>query len=230
MLCIVQARMGSTRLPGKVLTPLAGRPLLIWLIDRLKDAKYISDIIVATTEDASDDLLVEFCIEQSISCQRGFRNNVARRLAKVATQSGAEEFIRISGDSPLIDSKVVDQAVELYQRNDCDLVTNILTRTFPKGQSVEILKTDTFLQVCQAITTEEEKEHVTRTFYLHPERFNIVSFSSEIDAGREQLSIDTIDDHKLIEKLIEVSNRSPGGWQELLALKRRIDKNYETKY
>ena len=222
MLCLTQARMTSARLPGKVLMSLAGDPLLVWVIKRLRSTKAISEIVVLTSEDTSDDILVDFCSAQAIPCHRGPLNNVAKRFLQTVLDVGASEFIRINGDSPLIDPVIVDRAIDLYQSNQCDLVTNVLSRSFPKGQSVEILRSSTFRSVYEDLNDKKDQEHITRAYYKNPERYRIVEFSSGIDAGMEQLAVDTREDFEIVRQLIDASSGHPGGWKDLLALKRSL--------
>ena len=115
---------------------------------------------------------------------------MAERFAAIIQQEQIPAFVRISGDSPLIDPKIVDQAIQLYENSESDLVTNILIRSFPKGQSVEVLRSETFLRILPEFD-KYEQEHVTPFYYRHPERFRITAFTSGVDAGSCQLSIDT---------------------------------------
>jgi spore coat polysaccharide biosynthesis protein SpsF len=219
MLAIVQARMSSTRLPGKVLKKLAGKPMLQWTLERLESSKFVDKIVVATSLDLGDDAVEEFCLAQKIKCHRGHLENVALRFAEVATLEKAEGLVRISGDSPLIDPEIIDQAISIYQTTVVDFVTNTMVRTFPKGQSVEVLNSGHFLKLCERMTESEDQEHVTKVFYKNPKKHRIVSFTSGIDAGHVRMCVDTHDDFTVVEKLIRMSNGHPEGWKKLLKLK-----------
>lgn len=216
MLAIVQARMSSTRLPGKVLMDMCGRALLGRVVDRLSRARSLTRIVVATSEDRSDQAIADFCEKESIRCHRGPLDDVTRRFHQVATLEAAESFVRISGDSPLIDPELVDRAVHYYRQGRCDLATNVLIRSFPKGQSVEVVGFETFQAICEQENSPDSREHVTTAFYRHPERYRIVGFTSGIDAGRINLSVDTVDDFVRIEMLIKACGGTPGGWRDLL--------------
>lgn len=218
MLVIIQARMSSQRLAGKVLKDLAGEPMLAWTIKRLRSASTVSRIVVATSTDRSDDCVADFCARHGVGCHRGSLENVAERFVTAATAERAGAFVRICGDSPLIDPAIVDTAIRLFQAHPCDLVTNVMTRTFPKGQSVEVIRTSTFARVSAKGGTCDEREHVTGGYYSEPAEYQIVTFSSGVDAGRIQLSVDTVSDLNAIERLIVDSARNPGGWRELMAM------------
>ena len=140
MLVIIQARLSSVRLPGKVLRPLAGRPMLAQLVDRLKMAKRVGAIIVATSTETDDDAIARFCADMGVRCFRGPVADVAERLTEAAEDAGAEAFVRINGDSPLMCPAIVDAVIELYEAQDVDLATNVQTRTFPRGLSVEVIR------------------------------------------------------------------------------------------
>jgi spore coat polysaccharide biosynthesis protein SpsF len=211
--------MSSRRFPGKVLKNLAGKPMLQWTLERLESSKFLGKAVVATSLDSGDDAVEEFCLSQNIKCHRGPLENVAQRFAEVATLEKAESFVRINGDSPLIDPEIIDEAVAIFRMTNADLVTNTLVRTFPKGQSVEVLNSGHFFELCESMTEPEEQEHVTKVFYKNPEKHRIVSFTSGIDAGHAQMSVDTPDDFAVVERLIQMSNGKPEGWKELLNLK-----------
>jgi len=211
--------MTSTRLPGKVLKKLAGKPMLQWTLERFESSKFLGKVVVATSLDSGDDAVEEFCLSQNIKCHRGPLENVAQRFAEVATLEKAESFVRVNGDSPLIDPEIIDEAVAIFRMTNADLVTNTMVRTFPKGQSVEVLNSGHFFELCESMTEPEDQEHVTKLFYKNPGKHRIVSFTSGIDAGHAQMSVDTPDDFAVVERLIQMSNGKPEGWKELLNLK-----------
>lgn len=203
MLAVIQARMSSRRLAGKVLHPLAGKPLLRWVYDRLSQADNLSKIVVSTSNSVSDSPIVEFCSAQKIPVHRGSLDDVAGRLLDCARREGALSFVRISGDSPLIDPKLVDQAIALASAPPCDLSTNVQSRSFPKGQSVEAIRTQALERAWRDMSDAEDREHVTRYFYSHPEEFTINNFSSAEPMGEIQLSVDTPEDLRIAELLLE---------------------------
>lgn len=219
MLVIVQARLSSSRLPGKVLRDLGGRPMLAWTLERVRAATQVTKVVVATSTEASDDPLAIFCAAQGVDCYRGSLENVAARYALAARAEAVNAFIRITGDAPLIDPAIIDWAIKLYHAGDWDLVTNVLVRTFPKGQSAEVLRSSTFFQVCAEMSDPVHLEHVTPFYYENLGRFRIAAFTSGSDKGGVQLSVDTPEDFAVAEYLVRQSGGRPQGWRELLALK-----------
>ena len=193
--------------------------MLQWTIERLGCSKLLKKIVVATSLDSSDDAVEEFCLAQSIKCHRGSLKNVALRFAQVVILEKVDEFVRISADSPLIDPEIIDKAIAIFWSSNADLVTNTMPRTFPKGQSVEVLSSGHFIELCKSMTEQEDQEHVTQGFYKNQGNHLIVSFTSGIDAGHVQMSVDTPDDFMVVENLIRMSNSHPEGWKKLLSLK-----------
>lgn len=216
MLAIIQARMSSTRLPGKVLMPLAGKPILSRVYDRLRASDQLSEIVVSTSVSTSDTLIYEYCIENSIPVHRGSLNDVVDRLLNCAEDRRADHFVRISGDSPLIDSTLVDRAVTLQRETLCDLATNVQVRSFPKGQSVEVIRTESLGNAWQKMKLAADFEHVTRYFYAHPNDFTIKNFVCEDPIGDYQLSVDTRQDLQAIAAILPKLSES-FSWREAVA-------------
>ena len=219
---VVQARFDSSRLPGKVLKSLCKKKMLQWTYERLSECNRALKVVVATSREVTDDPIAEFCEGASWPYYRGSLANVAERFATIIQQEQIPAFVRISGDSPLIDPKIVDQAIQLYENSDSDLVTNIQIRSFPKGQSVEVLKSKTFLRILPEFN-KYEQEHVTPFYYRHPERFRITAFTSGVDAGSCQLSIDTPADFEKVEWLLKKTLGKPGSWKELWQLSQQLE-------
>ena len=135
---IIQARMGSTRLPGKVLAPIAGNPMLWHVVERTRRAKALDQVMVATSENSKDDAVAEFCTESAIDCFRGSEEDVLDRYYQAARQFTDSTIVRITADCPLVDPGVADKVVGAYQDGPYDYVTNIFPRSFPKGLDVEV--------------------------------------------------------------------------------------------
>ncbi len=221
LVAVIQARYSSQRLPGKVLREVAGKPLLGYLVDRLKRCQELCQTIVATSTEPSDDPIAHFCQQQSIASYRGPLNDVLARFVAVADQLDVPALVRISGDSPLMDPAIVDCAVRLFQRGDADLVSNVQVRTFPKGQSVEVVSSDALRQASAQTSDAQDREHVTPYFYRHPERFRIRNFKREPSAADIQLSVDSAQDFAMFERLVAAMRRAPEdyGLEEILALR-----------
>jgi spore coat polysaccharide biosynthesis protein SpsF len=204
----IQARMSSTRFPGKVLHKIEGKPLLQYLLESLGQCSRLDKVVVATSLDPSDDPVAWFCRDFGTACFRGPLGDVAGRFLEAAQSNGLDAFVRVNGDSPLLDYRLVDRAVSLFLNGKFDLVTNILKRTYPKGQSVEVVRFDTFKMIYPRFRNDAEREHVTSFFYNHGEKFAIHNFESGKQYGTIQLSVDTPEDMRHF-KAIVVSMKKP---------------------
>lgn len=221
-LAIIQARCSSSRLPGKVLMPLHGHPMLWWLIERVRLSPAVAGVIVATSEAPSDDALEAWCGSVGVSCLRGPLDDVAKRFLMVAERLGADSFIRVNGDSPLLDPALLDRAVFLFENGDFDLVTNTRKRSFPKGQSVEVVSVAALASRHPGMS-QDEKEHVTACFYRNPANSRIENFACDEDLGHIQMSVDTLDDFLIVERMMGAMDRPPRtyGLSSLLPLHRQ---------
>lgn len=199
---IIQARMNSKRFPGKILFSISGKPILQYIIDRLQHCGGIKDIIVATSIKAENDAVEAYCIKNKVACYRGPEDDVAKRFIEASDKYGYKAFVRVNGDSPLIDQRLIEKGIDIFSRKDCDLVTNVYPRTFPKGQSVEVVKVDSLINAYSKMIKKDETEHVTRFFYNHPDEFTIVNFESGNKYGDIQLSVDTQEDMIKVSRII----------------------------
>ncbi len=188
---IVQARMSSERLPGKVLREVQGKPLLGYLLERLGHTREALPIVVATSNETTDDAITRYCQAQNQKFIRGPLDDVAGRFLQVLDETDAEAFVRISADSPLMDPALIDRAVDLFHETGADLATNVLHRTFPKGMSVEAVDANAFRQMIEMANAADEREHVTLSFYRDPTAWHIVEFTSPEPFGELNLSVDT---------------------------------------
>jgi spore coat polysaccharide biosynthesis protein SpsF len=199
---IIQARFSSRRLPGKVLRPLCGKPLLAHLVERLQRSAVLDVVAVATSTDPSDDAVAAFCAGAGIACQRGALDDVLGRVREAARALKLDGIVRVSGDSPLLDPALVRQTVKLFRRGDWDLVTNVQIRTFPKGQSVEIIAAAALERAAAKAKSAAEREHVTPYLYAHPELFRIRNLAARVARPNLQLSVDTAEDFARIEAIL----------------------------
>ena len=217
---LVQARMSSRRLPGKVLRPLCGKPVLEYVIERLMRCRTLDELVVATFVDVSDDPVQALCSALGVYCHRGSLDNVARRYREAVEARGLDAFVRVSGDSPLIDHALVDSAVDLFRTGDWDVVSNVFPRTFPAGQSVEVVSAEALERAVDATSAADELEHPTLFFYRHPKRFRIHNMTSEEDHREVHLSLDTEAYAASIEAIIGHMTRPHWeySWQEIATL------------
>ncbi len=207
IVAIVQARMSSSRLPGKVLKKVAGKPLLLYLLERLQRVKQLDGIVVATSLDPSDDILVDFCRESGVPCVRGPLEDVAGRFLLALQQYPADGFVRVCGDSPLLDQRLVSVGIEIFQRGGFDLVTNTLIRDHPDGQSVEVVSAETFQRIYPSMKDVGHLEHVTLFFYDHPDGFRIYDIKAGTCYSDLRFVVDTPEDLLTFDTLVDAMDR-----------------------
>ena len=215
---IVMARMSSRRLPGKVLTGIAGRPMLGYVTSSLERCRAVGEVVVATSDDPSDDPVVTACDELGVPVERGSLDDVAGRMADVVRRRGYQAGVRISGDSPLIDHRLVDRAVAMLRDGGHDAVTNVDPRTFPAGQSVEVLTADALERVLTLAAGPSDREHVTPPLYRHAEWFRLGRLTAERPRPQERMVVDTPSDLVAMRALVEGLPRPHHdyAWEELL--------------
>ena len=202
ILAILQARMSSTRLPGKVLRPILGRPMLSWQIDRIRRSKTVGKLVVATSHEASDDPIEALCAEDEVSCYRGSLHDVLGRFHGAAETFGpAEHVIRLTGDCPLIDWTVIDAAVELQRRAGSDIAGNGIRRTYPDGLDVEVVSRSALDRAHREATQPAHREHVTQYIYHHPETFRLAHLTQTPDLGLLRWTVDTPADFDMVAKV-----------------------------
>lgn len=201
--CIVQARMGSERLPGKVLLDIMGKPMLEHIVERLKAAKSLARIVVATTDKPADKPVVALAQRLGIGCFAGDEHDVLSRYLGAAKKYGAETVVRVTGDCPLIDPVTIDRIVEEFRRSGADYVSNTLQRTYPRGLDVEVFSFESLQKADSLAEPGSYREHVTLYMYRHPEEFNLLNVSAEppLDRSDIRLCVDTKEDFALVDKV-----------------------------
>ena len=216
--------MTSSRLPGKVLRQLGGQPALDLLLDRLRLAGEVDVIAVLTSDEASDDPIAGHCSSQGVPCHRGPLDDVLTRFAQGATAFGLDGSVRVNGDSPFLDPELVNMGTALFRAGAADVVTNVHPRSFPVGQSVEVIRREALEIAAAEVGDPYQREHVTPFFYERPDRFRIESFSADGDYGGDSLALDTAEDAADFDALIELMDRPPSeyGWREVLDLRRGL--------
>lgn len=200
---IVQARMGSSRLPGKVLLPAAGKPLLEIELGRLQQCRLPDALCVATTEGRQDDPIVDLCHALEIPCFRGSEEDVLSRYYEAARFMQADEITRITADCPLIDPNVVDAVIEKRRNTRADYASNTLKRTFPRGLDSECFSFATLSAAFNKAKEPWEREHVTPFIYDRPGRFSTASLERGQDESRHRWTVDTQEDFRLISLILE---------------------------
>lgn len=203
---IVATRMTSSRLPGKVLMELAGKPALVQLIERLKQSKYIQDIVIATTTNETDDIVVETAVSQQVKYYRGSEEDVLKRTVEAAETVGTDLIVQITSDCPLIDAETVDKVIEhMLQHPYLDYVANQLVRTYPLGYSVEVFRTKDLREVEKNINDGAVREHVSLYFYENPDKYHLSNVEAPhfLRHPEYRLTLDTYEDYQLIQKIYE---------------------------
>jgi spore coat polysaccharide biosynthesis protein SpsF (cytidylyltransferase family) len=216
---VVHARMGSARLAGKVLGDLAGRPALDWLFERLAHAGELDRIVLATSTGPDDDPVAEFGRARGLAVHRGPLHDVAARVLGAADAFGLDAVVRVNGDSPVLDQRLVDRGVELLRASGADLVSNVRPRSFPPGQSVEVLRTEILRAAVARMHDDDDREHVTGWLYRHPEEVRIVRFEHDPPVTAPRLTLDEPADHARLEALLSGLERPHWDyrWDELVA-------------
>jgi spore coat polysaccharide biosynthesis protein SpsF len=217
---VVQGRMSSRRLPGKVLMRIGSKTLLQQLIEGCRQVTDVDGLCVATSDHPSDDPIVRHCTELRVDCHRGPLEDVAARFVEAATANAFDAVVRISADSPLIDPQLIQHLIRGYrQSEDCDLATNVLRRTYPSGMSVEVIRAET-LGRAHPMMDAAEREHVTTFFYAHRDQYRIVSVERDHPLVGSKFSVDTWDDFKRISALVAGLDRPywEYGLEQLTAL------------
>jgi len=206
---IIQARMGSSRLPGKVLLGLNCDPVLAHDVRRVRKATTIDTIIVATSTETADDVIEQICVERGIPVHRGSETNVQQRVFDAAIADDTDVVVRITADCPLLDPDVIDAVVETLQQTNADYASNIQQRTFPRGLDVEAFTFESFRRVHTEATEPHHREHVTPYYRENPEVFDLETVTSEMVYDDPQfqnrtdlrLTLDEAADYELLQRL-----------------------------
>jgi spore coat polysaccharide biosynthesis protein SpsF len=205
IVAIIEARMTSSRLPGKVLMPAAGKPLLGHLIRRLQQTPSIDDIVVATTVNAADEPLVTLAREYGVGCFRGSEEDVMGRVLGAGDAAQADIVVNITGDCPLIDPVLNEQTIRMFLANQCDYATNGHIHTFPGGYAVQVYRLETLRRSASMTNERLDREHVTLHIRNHPELFRHVILVASPDQHWPEidLSLDEEADYRLLKRIFE---------------------------
>lgn len=203
---IIAVRMSSKRLPGKVMKKIKGKEIIKYIYERLE--KTVIDngnIVFATSDDTSDNIIEKFCKNNSYVYFRGSKNNVAGRLLNCAKKFQFDAFIRICGDNVFADKNIINSMIKIYKKGNYDIVSNTYKRTFPYGMSVEIINTSFYERIYPKITNSSDKEHVTKYIYNNIKNYNFYNYKSENKKYENvKLSLDTEKDFNIIKKIINI--------------------------
>lgn len=201
----IEARMRSSRLPGKVLLPVLGRPMLELMIERLRKVPQLDAICIATTEDASCDPIVELAGRIGVGCYRGSEDDVLDRVLQAARWMQADLIVETTGDCPLIDPATTSRVIETFLSNDVDYCSNVLDGLYLQGTDVQVFPFTVLEEVSRLTDDPTDREHVSIYIYEHPELFRLLNLPTNLppEAADLRLTVDTPEDFKLIQLIYE---------------------------
>ena len=205
IVCIVEARFASTRLPGKVLLPILGKPMLAHMVERLKRARTLDEIVIATTEKRADDAVALFGKNMGAHVFRGSEEDVLDRVVRAAQWREADIIVETTGDCPLIDPGLVDKVVGDFLIGGADFVSNILPHTTPPGTDVRVFRTRDLAEVNLTSRDPADHEHVSLHFWEHPERYRCRNVETDLPeaAAHLRLTVDTEEDLELVRSIYD---------------------------
>jgi spore coat polysaccharide biosynthesis protein SpsF len=200
---VVQARMSSSRLPGKVLEPLVGAPMLGRQLERIRGAQLVSKVIVATSEGPDDDPVAAVAADWGAECYRGSLEDVLDRLRCAALRAGADHVVRLTADCPLTDPQVVDEVIRAHLEGAHDYTSNVLEPSFPDGLDVEVVRREALERAWNEARDAHEREHVTPFLYRHPEEFSLGSVRCREDLSSRRWTVDHEEDLTFVRRVFE---------------------------
>ncbi|MCU4974986.1 glycosyltransferase family protein [Halobacteria archaeon AArc-m2/3/4] len=207
VVAVIQARVGSTRLPGKVMYPLDGRPTIEHVVTRVSHADAVTDVVVATSNEPQDDVIEQYAPEFGADVIRGSESDVLSRFEQALEQYDPEIVVRVTADCPLISPRFIDDSIRRIRESDIEYVSAGLERTFPRGLTCEVFTAESFERVCAESTEPHHREHVTPYYREHPEAFELSSLESSAvfdepwlqDRTDLRLTLDEPADYQLLE-------------------------------
>jgi spore coat polysaccharide biosynthesis protein SpsF len=222
VVAIIQARMGSTRLPGKVLKDIEGETALARVVSRLRRASLIDEVLVATADRPADDAIVAESRRCGVAVSRGDENDVLDRYFRAAQLSKAEAVVRITSDCPLIDPGITDKTIRAFLDEGPDYASNALQRTYPRGLDTEVISTRALERAWRAASKAYEREHVTPYIYEHPDQFKILPVTGDADYSQHRWTLDTPEDLKFIRAVYaQMKGHDNFLWKDVLDLLER---------
>ncbi|WP_251929714.1 cytidylyltransferase domain-containing protein [Salinibacter ruber] len=203
IVAIIQARMGSTRLPGKVMREIRGRPMIDWVVGRADRISKLDETVVATSVLEQEKPLVEHLGAQNVPVVRGPEEDVLARFVQAAETKDADAVVRITADCPLLMPEVSGQVIRSFVRQECDYASNTIERTYPRGLDTEVISTEALQKTDRKATSSADREHVTRYVRRRPEQFRQCSVAAEIDRSDLRWTVDEEADLKLVRRIYE---------------------------
>jgi len=227
VVAVISARMASKRFPGKAMMPILGRPVLSLLIERVKRAKTVDEIVVATTTKSEDDRIAVLAEKQGVKVFRGSENDVLGRLLAAAKKYHGDILVRLTGDNPLTDPVYIDKGLKLFLTGNYDYVSNDnVELTMPRGMDVEVFSVKSLEKISRITKNPDDREHVTRFFYQHPKMFRSKAFGSPKKDRLPgwHLAVDTKEDLELVRRIFEMlyPNNPDFSYQDIIDLLTRF--------
>jgi len=222
IVAIIQARMGSTRLPGKILRELDGETVLSRVLGRVRRMCNLNEILVATTDQSVDDAVAESTRQNGVGVFRGNENDVLDRYYQAAQSCHAQAIVRITADCPLIDPEVSDHVIRQFLTARPDYASNTLQRTYPRGLDTEVMTFAALERAWQAASEPYQRTHVTPYLYQHPEHFDLLSITTEGDFSQMRWTLDTAEDLEFLQTVYaRFADRRDFSWRDVLQLMER---------
>lgn len=221
---LVQARMGSTRLPGKVLADICGRTMLERAVVRAGQAKRPDDVAVATTTRTEDDAVADEAARLGIQAFRGDAEDVLDRFVRAAEALSADVVVRVTADCPFLDPAVLDRVVSAFAESDppADLASNVVERTYPRGLDVEVVLASALQIAAREARLPHQRSHVTPYLYENPDRFRLVSVVGDTDLAGERWTVDTSEDLRFARELCSrLPDPDRSSWRDAFAVLER---------
>jgi spore coat polysaccharide biosynthesis protein SpsF len=216
--CIIQARMGSTRLPGKVLALLGSRPALALMLDRLAGLD-VDHLVVAASDSRADDAVEELAAGKGVAVIRGPEDDVLARFGLVLDAFPTTDVVRLTADCPLMDPTLVMTGIEVHRHAGADYTSNTMVRTFPDGLDVEVVRAAALREAAQEAVDPDEREHVTPFVYRRVDRYRVATFESGADLGAERWTLDTAADLERLRAIVDkLDDPVTATWRDVLAV------------
>jgi len=218
IVAIIQARMGSTRLPGKVMAEIAGKPMLWHVVYRVRQAQQVDEVVVATTDKTVDQAIIDFATAEGILVFRGSEEDVLDRYYQAAKWIDADVVVRITADCPLIDSQIIDRVIAHYLNGNFDYVSNTHPPTYPDGMDVEVFSFNALKKAWKEAGWLSEREHVTPYIWKNPDKFKLFNVENDEDLSGLRWSVDHLEDLEFVRAVYKHLGRESFGMIEVLNL------------
>lgn len=209
IIAIIQARIDSTRLPGKIFKTIIDKTMLEHIINRVKSVPSISMIVVATTLNQDDNIVEDFCKAKGIECFRGSEDNVLERFYTCASTFQADGIVRVTADDPLKDPQVIAKAIDLFLKGGYDYVSNTVEPTYPEGIDIEVFSFAALEKAYREAKLPSEKQHVTPYIYKNPDKFHFYNFKNGVDLSSLRWTVDSPDDYVFMQEVYRELYRKP---------------------